>query len=161
VPRPRAALAATAGHGGLLGGAFVFQALGYAPCILCIWQRWPHAAAIALGVLCLAGLAPRATGALAGAAALTASGLGFFHAGVEQGWWDGPSACAGGASDLGAMSGTDLLSTDIAETVVMCTDIVWSFAGLSMAAWNGLLSLALAGLWLLALRGRRGAARRP
>lgn len=141
---------ATAGHVGLLSGAFGFQLAGYAPCAMCLWQRWPHAAAILLGVLALAGIAPRLTAALAGVAALTSAGIGAFHAGVERGWWEGPSSCTGGG-DLGGLSGSDLLSTKIADTVVMCDEIVWQFAGLSMAGWNAVLSLALVGVWIFAV----------
>ena len=42
-------LLAAFGSLALLAGAFAFQALGYAPCKLCLWQRWPHGGAIALG----------------------------------------------------------------------------------------------------------------
>ncbi|SFI23472.1 disulfide bond formation protein B [Jannaschia pohangensis] len=143
---------ATSGHIGLLGGAFLFQLAGYAPCAMCLWQRWPHAAAILLGVAALAGVAPRAMAALAGVAALITSGIGFFHAGVEQKWWDGPSSCTGGG-DLSSLSAADLLSTEIADTIVMCDDIVWQL-GLTMAGWNGVLSLALAGIWVLAATRR-------
>ncbi|CUH36293.1 disulfide bond formation protein B [Jannaschia seosinensis] len=140
---------ATLGHAGLLGGAFVFQLAGYAPCAMCLWQRWPHAAAIVLGVAALAGVAPRVTAALAGLAALITAGLGFFHAGVEQDWWEGPSSCTGGGEGLGAFSGADLLSTEIADSVVLCDDIVWQL-GLTMAGWNGVLSLGLAVIWAVA-----------
>ena len=40
---------ATLGSAGLLAGAFMFQALGYAPCDLCLLQRWPHGAAVLIG----------------------------------------------------------------------------------------------------------------
>ena len=59
--RKNTMLLAAAGSLALLLGAFVFQALGYAPCKLCIWQRWPHAAAVTVGALlfeCLAGRTP-------------------------------------------------------------------------------------------------------
>lgn len=141
-------LAATLGSFGLLAGAFVFQALGYAPCQMCLWQRWPHAAAIAIGAIAL--LLTRAQPALAllGAlAALTTAAIGGYHTGVERGWWEGPSSCTGG----GALNTADLLSTDIAP-VVMCDDVVWSLFGLSMASYNMLVSLALAGLWIIAAR---------
>ncbi|MEM8850371.1 MAG: disulfide bond formation protein B [Pseudomonadota bacterium] len=147
------AIVAWAGHVGLLGGAFLFQLAGYAPCAMCLWQRWPHAAAILLGGFVLAKVAPRVTAPLAGLAALTTSGIGFFHAGVEQDWWDGPSSCTGGGEGLGAMSGADLLSTDIIDTVVMCDDVVWQL-GLTMAGWNGVISLGLAVLWALSIRQR-------
>lgn len=140
---------ATAGHVGLLGGAFLFQLAGYAPCAMCLWQRWPHAAAILFGVLALSGVMPRAMAALAGMAALVTSGIGFFHAGVEQGWWPGPGSCTGGGDGLSSLSGTDLLSTEVTDTIVMCDDIVWQL-GLTMAGWNGVLSLGLAALWFWA-----------
>ncbi len=140
---------ATLGHIGLLGGAFLFQFAGYAPCPMCLWQRWPHAVAILFGVLALSSVAPRAMAALAALAALTTSGIGAFHTGVEQGWWPGPSFCSGGGA-LSGMTGADLLSTDIADRVVMCTDIVWSLFGLSMAGWNAVLSFGLALIWLAA-----------
>ena len=45
------ALFAAAGSGMLLAGAYLFQALGYAPCQMCFWQRYPHMLAIAIGAL--------------------------------------------------------------------------------------------------------------
>lgn len=141
---------ATAGHVALLGGAFLFQLAGYAPCAMCLWQRWPHGAAIVLGGIALLGVMPRFAAIAAGCAALVTSGIGFFHAGVEQGWWPGPSSCTGGGT-LGSLSAADLLSTEINDTVVMCDDIVWQL-GLTMAGWNGVLSLGLAVIWFLAAR---------
>ena len=59
----------------LLAGAYLFQALGYAPCQMCLWQRWPHGAAIVLGLVAIAGIAPRVTAYVGAAAALTTAGL--------------------------------------------------------------------------------------
>ena len=42
---------AAGGSAALLAGAFMFQMLGYPPCAMCLWQRWPHAAAILIGLL--------------------------------------------------------------------------------------------------------------
>jgi len=135
-----------------IGGAFVFQALGYAPCQMCLWQRWPHAAAILLGALALA-LAPgrRALAVLGGLAALTTAGIGVFHTGVERDWWEGPASCGG--ESLGGLSGAELLSTD-ALLPVMCDEVAWELLGLSMASWNAVFSLGLAGLWFLAVLRR-------
>lgn len=141
-------LTATLGSFALLGGAFVFQLLGYAPCQMCLWQRWPHAVAICIGVLAL--LVSRFQSALAycGAAAAAVTGaIGIYHTGVERDWWEGPSSCSGG----GGLEGVDLLSTDIAP-IVMCDDVVWSFLGLSMASYNALISFALAAIWIMAAR---------
>lgn len=144
-------LLAGGGSAALLAGAFAFQAAGYAPCAMCIWQRWPHVAAALLALAALA-LAPRVMAALGALAALVAAGLGLFHTGVERGWWEGPSSCSGGG--LGGLSGADLLATD-GPALVMCDEVAWSLAGLSMASWNALLSLTLAALWIAAAT-RRG-----
>ncbi|MCG6883701.1 MAG: disulfide bond formation protein B [Silicimonas sp.] len=145
-------LVAAFGSLALLLGAFGFQVLGYAPCKLCLWQRWPHAAAIAVGGLVLM-LGPLVLLGLAGAlAALTTSGIGAYHTGVERGWWPGPTSCTGGGNALDGLSGQDLLSLDGPTGVVMCDEVAWAFAGLSMASWNALASLALALIWLSALR---------
>ena len=44
-------MAAGAGSALLLAAALGFQAAGYAPCELCILQRWPHLAAAVAGAL--------------------------------------------------------------------------------------------------------------
>jgi disulfide bond formation protein DsbB len=151
VTRRRLILAAGLGSLLLLFGAWGYQAAGYAPCQLCLWQRWPHAAAALLGLAgVLAPLTPVV--AFGAAAALTTSGLGAYHAGVEYGWWPGPSSCAGDAGSLLGMTGAELLSTDGSGGVVLCDEVVWSFLGLSMAGWNALLSLGLAAIWLAAWR---------
>ena len=47
-------LIAAGGSAALLLGAFGFQYLGdMPPCPMCLWQRWPHAAAVLIGVLAL------------------------------------------------------------------------------------------------------------
>ncbi len=145
-------LIAAAGSLALLLGAFVFQALGYAPCKLCIWQRWPHGAAIGAGAL-VALTGPWAIWGIAGAlSALGTAGIGVFHAGVELRWWQGPSTCTGGADALGGLSGDQLLSLDAPVDIVLCDEVVWAFAGVSMAGWNAIISFMLAALWIMALR---------
>lgn len=140
---------AAAGSAALLVAAYTFQAFGYAPCKLCLWQRWPHGVAILAGVVAI--FYPRAITAAVGAvAALTTVAFGIYHTGVERGWWEGPTSCSGGG-DLSGLSGTDLLSTDTLDKVVMCDEVAWAFAGLSMASWNAVASFALACIWAVAL----------
>ncbi|WP_245749712.1 disulfide bond formation protein B [Palleronia marisminoris] len=140
---------AAAGSAALLLGAYTFQALGYAPCKLCLWQRWPHGVAILVGVVAI--FYARAVTAVVGAlAALTTAGFGIYHTGVERGWWEGPSSCSGGG-DLSGLSGADMLSTETLDKVVMCDEVAWAFAGLSMASWNAVASFALACIWAAAL----------
>nr|WP_304504816.1 disulfide bond formation protein B [Defluviimonas sediminis] len=135
----------------LLGGAFVFQALGYAPCKLCLWQRWPHAVAIVLAGLSLI-VAHRALPWLGAAAAATTGAIGVFHAGVELKWWEGPTTCTSGA--VGGMSVDDLLAQINAAPLIRCDEIAWSLFGVSMAGWNAILSFALAALWVAAATRR-------
>lgn len=120
------------------------------PCVLCIWQRWPYVAAI---VLALAAVVLRrnatvsiALTALAVLAVLVSGGIGAFHVGVEQGWWDGTSGC-------GSTSSTDDLAALRAQImnapIVRCDEVAFSLFGISMAGWNVLFALGVA---LVAIR---------
>lgn len=139
---------AAAGSLALLIGAYVFQALGYAPCKMCYWQRYPHFGAVGIGAAYLA-LRHDLLIWLGALAALTTGAVGVFHAGVEQKWWDGPASCTG--SGMGDLTGGDLLNMD-AVRVVMCDEISWQMLGLSMPAWNAVMSFGLVVVWLQALR---------
>ncbi len=152
VARTNFGIIAAAGSALLLGGAWAFQAIGYAPCAMCIWQRYPHGVAIAVGILLLVGLRHPILYLVGAAAAGTTSALGLFHTGVERDWWDGPTSCTGTGLELSNMSAADLLSTDTGPAIVLCDQVVWQFLTLSMASWNALISLALMVLWALALR---------
>lgn len=141
----RGALVVFAGSAALLLGALGFQFLGgLPPCELCIWQRWAHVAALGGAVLALAlprGLAPAGL-VLAIAGLLAGVGIAGFHVGVEQEWWQGLASCGGGGSGAGSLE--DLMRSVEEAPVVRCGDVAWSFLGLSMAAWNALVSLGLA-----------------
>lgn len=143
-------LLAGVGSLGLMIAAYLFQHVGgMAPCKLCIWQRYPHVVAIALGAVALA--LPNRWMALLGAlAAASTSGIGFYHAGVERGFWPGPSSCT--STPIGNLSTDDLLDQILTAPLVRCDDIPWEFLSLSMANWNGIVSLALMTLWLAAFR---------
>lgn len=143
-------LLATAGSIFILGGAFAFQALGYTPCKLCLWQRWPHAVAIALGGTAVA-TQKRLIAWLGAASAATTSAIGFFHSGVERKWWNGPTSCSGSA-DVGAMSQEELLNSILNAPLVRCDEIPWEVFGVTMANLNALGSLVLAGIWVMAAR---------
>lgn len=162
-------LVATAAAGSALalaGALFSQYALGLAPCQLCLWQRWPHLAAVLIGAVALwPGLRayPAGLRALAGAGALaaaTSGAIGIYHTGVERAWWQGPSACSG-AGGLGGLSPDALLDPTIAvATVIPCGEVAAEALGLSMASWNAVVSFALAALWLWAAQSGKGAVRR-
>ncbi|MGB5836001.1 MAG: disulfide bond formation protein B [Albidovulum sp.] len=142
-------LLAAGGSALLLLGAFIFQYFGYAPCKLCLWQRWPHGAAIVIGGVAL--LVGGRWLAVAGAVAATVTGaLGVYHTGVERGWWPGPDTCSSG----GALDGSaeDLLNQILAAPLIRCDEVAWSLMGLSMASWNAVFSFVLAAIWIAAVR---------
>lgn len=140
------------GSAALLAAALFFQSLGYAPCELCILQRWPHVAAAALGLLIWFTGFRRALAVLGMAAAGVAAGLALYHLGVEYGWWPGPSHCSGGVSNLTGLSTQDLMAQLQAAPVVRCDEVAWRFLGLSMAGWNMICSAGLVLLWAASLR---------
>lgn len=146
-------LMAAGGSAALLAGAFFFQFLGYAPCKMCLWQRWPHAAAVVIGLLYLA--SGRRLLIWAGAAAALVTGtIGLYHAGVERGIFEGPDTCT--SNGVAGISTDELMSQILNAPLVRCDEIAWSLFGLSMAGWNALISFLLAAVWLSALRaGRR------
>ena len=153
-PRLLAAFVAL-GSSATLGAALLSQYVGgLNPCVMCIWQRWPHAAAIALAALAVLALRGRIAAAaitLAALALLIGAGVGVFHVGVELKYWAGPSTCSGG--DIGGLSTAELLNQIMNAPIVRCDEVAWSFLGISMAGWNALLSVALAAAALLAARG--------
>lgn len=143
---------AAGGSAALLAGAFLFQALGYAPCAMCLWQRWPHAAAIAIGAVALF-VPGRLLPLLGAAAAAMTAGIGVYHTGVERDWWEGPASCTGAGAGLGGLDGGDLLSMD-GPALVLCDQVSWALMGISMASWNAIFSALLVVLWVMAARAR-------
>jgi disulfide bond formation protein DsbB len=144
-----------------IAGALVFEhVFGLAPCPLCLRQRIPYYVAmpVALAAAVLPALWARAGFGLLALIFLGSAGLGIHHAGVEWGWWPGPNDCAGAppaaTGDLG-----DFLNQLQTARVVSCTEAAWRFLGLSLAGWNVLISLALAGLALAALVPSRASGR--
>tara|TARA_R110002110_G_scaffold274893_2_gene490071 strand:+ start:1460 stop:1906 length:447 start_codon:yes stop_codon:yes gene_type:complete len=130
----------------LLAGAYTFQAFGYPPCQMCYWQRWPHFAALGIGIAATF-IPARIWPYLGALAAATTSGIGIYHTGVERDWWQGPTSCTGGALDLTS----DLLSTT-GPRLILCDQVSWELFTLSMASWNALFSAVLVLIWLAAAR---------
>ncbi|NBC88260.1 MAG: disulfide bond formation protein B [Alphaproteobacteria bacterium] len=118
----------------LLGGAYISQyGFGLYPCEMCWWQRYPHFAAFALGIVSFIAVPPRVWSALAGLAIITSGLIGGFHAGVEYGWWEGITGCARVAGGL------DVLDPSAAP-LIRCDQAPWSLFGVSLAGWNFLFS---------------------
>ena len=143
-----------------IGGALVFQhGFGYQPCKLCLWQRDPYYIAMPVA-LATAFAPPRSPWSRIGFGALAlifliSAGLGAYHAGMEWGFWLGPSDCGGAAAPQAGEMGDFLRSLEQTR-VVSCTEAAWRFLGLSLAGWNVTISLGLA--TLAAAASRRGPA---
>lgn len=143
------ALLAAGGSFALIAGAYIFQALGFAPCKLCWWQRYPHFAAVVIGAATLA-LGKRWMAWLGAIAAFTTAGIGVFHSGVERALWEGPSSCTSGS--VANLSADELLDQIMTAPLVRCDEIPWDILGVTMANLNAVISFALAALWIMAAR---------
>ena len=135
---------------GALGSQYIF---GLQPCELCLEQRLAYywGLPILAAVLILWNRLPMPVWYLAAGIviAIFAWGtyMGAYHAGVEWGFWPGPTACTG--------TGTDIDFGDLgdinAARVVPCDKVQFRFLGISLAGYNALVSLAVVGLLLVAV----------
>ncbi|WP_417482303.1 disulfide bond formation protein B [Maricaulis sp.] len=136
----------------IMFGAWGFQYIGhYDPCALCYDQRHIHMAVIALGFASGLGLMLKPDLArftpwilfLMAALLLYSAGFAFWHAGIENDWWDGPASCtaSGGAS----ISASDIMAALNGERpVVLCDEAAWRMLGISMAGYNAMISAVMA-----------------
>lgn len=143
-----AALAVAAIATATIAGAWIFEYLGYAPCPLCLKQRWLYYAGIPLA-LAVAAMAPAKAGAaraglvLIGLLWIGSAVFGAYHSGVEWKFWPGPDTCGGDLSGI---------LPDLSKPVVACDEAAVRILGLSLAGWNVVISLAMAAI---ALKGAR------
>lgn len=130
-----------------LGGALISQyGFDFAPCELCVLQRWPYVAGLITGAVAIALRArPRLSAtalALTTLAFLTSIGFAVWHSGVEWGFIAPPDC--GGETDFSNQSADALMSWDFERACDLRTEF---FLGLSMANWNVLVSLLLTALF--------------
>lgn len=142
----------------LLATVYYFEyVLKILPCELCFWQRKPHFAIIPLGLLAFALKNHKLRAGLLVLIALAAlgnMGISIFHVGVEHKWWPGLAGCS--APTAVATTLEEARNLIFNSTVVPCDQPGWVFLGISMAGWNGLISLGMA-VWasLGAYRSRK------
>ncbi len=146
-----------------LVGAWFFQyVLHVLPCHLCLMQRYayyfvvPFGALIAIAAFCGAPRRLLGSALVLVTLALVANAvLGGYHAGVEWGFWKGPSDCTGALPDFGSIRGNLLGQIDKAE-VVACDKVQWRLFGVSLAGYNAVISASLGFFaWREALRCMR------
>jgi disulfide bond formation protein DsbB len=144
---------AVIGAATLLGAWFFQYVLAYMPCPLCLDERIPYYVSIPLGVVLFFAAraqAPRpwlAVGlAVIAASMLWNAGLSVYHSGVEWHLWAGPPDCTGALDSLGSAGG--LLQQLQSIHIPRCDEAAWRLLGVSLAGYNALISLALAGIAL-------------
>jgi len=76
--------------------------------------------------------------------------FGVYHAGVEWGFWPGPSGCTGALAKADSMQ--DFLKQLETTKVVRCDAVAIRILGLSLACWNAVISAAMAALAFLGAR---------
>jgi len=151
-PALTAALAIAAIAAATLAGAWFFQlVLQILPCPLCLEQRYAYYVAVPFaGLIALAAARDAPRGVLVAGLAILALAvssnavLGSYHAGVEWGFWKGPTECTGPVVNLG--SAGNLLERLDTVKVVRCDEVQWRFLGLSLAGYNVLISLLMAAI---------------
>ena len=118
---------------------------GFAPCSLCLIQRYPHMLVAITSVWLIFFrthnffLYPVNTLVIALSIILAS-----YHVGVEQNVFQGPQSCSSSNLSLVSEKSAEALLIDILNTsVVRCNEVTWSFLRLSMASWNLIISIAL------------------
>ena len=139
--------------------AWAFEIIGgYKPCALCLQQRWAYYFSLpVLGLIWIRMTTHQADldvvrwGLIAVTIAMAINaGMGFYHSGVEWGWFEGPSACSSGAGLSGGLP--DLSKA----TVINCSEVQWRMLGLSFAGWNMVISAVIAGIAALGVKRTYG-----
>ena len=124
---------------------------GFAPCSLCLIQRYPHIF-VAVSSMWLIFfkthnffLYPLNTLVMALSIILAS-----YHVGVEQSIFQGPQSCSfSNLSSVSKKSAEALLKDILNTSVIRCNEVTWAFMSLSMATWNLILSIALFIGWLI------------
>ncbi len=147
ISRTNLVLTASLGSATLLVGAWIFQYFGFEPCRMCVWQRWPHGAAVAIGIFAL--LRPCIPLIPIGAVAAATSGtIGVYHSGVERGIWEGPATCSG--NETAGLSPEQLLERILDAPLVRCDEVAWQMLGITIPNINAAFSFVLVVVWLTA-----------
>ncbi|MGH7046072.1 MAG: disulfide bond formation protein B [Stellaceae bacterium] len=132
---------------------------GLAPCELCLKERWPWAVAIVIAFVMVMTGTRRALPWVAWLIALVfaaSSALAFYHVGVEQHWFAGPSSCTAAAGTPTTLA--ELKAQLLHQEPVRCDQPAWTLWGVSLAGWNLAASLVMTGICLAvgARRNKRG-----
>lgn len=152
--RPHWPLVALLVSGALLAGAHAFESFGHlAPCTMCLSQREWHwgVAGVALAAL-VAKPETRWAAFVLALAYLGSTLMASWHVAVEQKWL--PATCEA-STDLSNIRPLDFNSHEVFQ-IPHCDTPQWNLLGITMAGYNAIVSLAMAGASLLvAFAGER------
>ncbi len=135
---------------GIAGVALAFEYIGgYLPCKLCLEQRLPYY--LGAPLMALAAFSSfknwkphitRGILAIGGLLMLYGMLLAIFHAGVEWGFWAGPTDCSAAATSI-TTDASNLLDDINSIHPPSCDKAALRFLGISFAGWNVPASLVL------------------
>ena len=146
---------------GVVGTALAFEHIGgYLPCKLCLEQRMPYY--IGAPLMALAAFSSfknwkpfmtRGLLTIGGLLMFYGMSLAIFHAGVEWGFWAGPTDCSAAATSI-TTDAKNLLDDINAIHPPSCDKAALRFLGISFAGWNVPASLVLmVGAFRAAVKG--------
>jgi disulfide bond formation protein DsbB len=118
---------------------FVEYVLGFAPCPLCLYQRFPYFVLIILGII---GVFIERKNPIFLGIILTISSsiiLAGYHTGVERGIFAPSDSCKGEVQ----ISAADAMKLLYDQPIATCTKPPFKVVGLSMTEWNLLYNLFL------------------
>ena len=143
---------------GVLLSAYIMEHLfGILPCQMCLYERNVFMAAGAFSFLSFFLLPARFHSLVLmtlGFVFIGGSLLAGYHVAVQQHWVSLPAFCA--SNDFSSLDSVESLRNQMLRTpLVRCDQVTWSLFGLSLAAYNAILSCILAiTCWTWAKRRR-------
>ena len=113
------------------------------PCELCITQRWFHGLIITYSLISIFILEKFINVKIFILIVLSFTWLvsaiaGLYHFGIEMNFWLGPDDCSSNID-----FSKDLLTYLLNKSTIKCDEVIFSVFGLSLAAWNVILSFGM------------------
>ena len=143
----------------ILGIAFISQYVFLLkPCNLCIYQRYPYMITIIVCLIALWFNSPQLKRLLLYCCIITVfigSIIAFYHVGVEQRIFTEPLACSAETNKSTVLTIEDIRNQIFNNSTSSCSQVGFKFIGISMAGWNGIISLIISLLLLQYLHRTR------
>ena len=131
----------------LISAYIIEYGLGYKPCKLCIYQRFPYIFSILLVLsILLFKKNVKIHLLVLGIISLLGTVLAFYHFGIEQGFFSESLTCVTG--DLSKALSKEELLEQLKQNSISCKDVSFRILGLSLAAINVIFSLVLSVIFI-------------